>query len=163
MASQREKRCGSGIASRTGHPSLILDPIDPRGEVRWDRGLVTKGRYVAQIRFRESPGGEIPRATRRLRVPQKSLQRSGVWLISSRWPWDSARSLRCRIILRFYFVRSLAIPNDRERRQMRRKLCNTRVGYARREDQSQRSKALQCSKMNDSFVADARKRKAQPV
>jgi hypothetical protein len=40
---ERENRRGSGIASRTGHPSLILDPIDPRGADRWDRGFVTKG------------------------------------------------------------------------------------------------------------------------
>ena len=32
----------SSAVSRAGHPLMILDPIDPFGADRWDRGFVTK-------------------------------------------------------------------------------------------------------------------------
>src|SRR5262249_56491733 len=34
--------CERSAASRDGHPLMILDPIDPYGRGRWDRGFVTK-------------------------------------------------------------------------------------------------------------------------
>ena len=41
-ASKRGKRCGRSTVPQEGHPLMILDPIDPRGAGRWDRGFVTK-------------------------------------------------------------------------------------------------------------------------
>ncbi len=64
--------CGRSTVSREGHPLMILDPIDPHGVDRWDRGFVTKGALC-----RADPGLPQFRHPARHVAASLSLTRSG--------------------------------------------------------------------------------------